>query len=116
MYLRSPWQRARFAFADPGDGEDEARNLPPGADASLDLPLQIDLSRALATLAPRTRAVVWLHDVEGLTHEEIARGFGRTVSYSKSQLARAHQSLKVLLHAPEEPTCSTLTAQLKGVS
>ena len=39
-------------------------------------------------------AVVWLHDVEGYTHEEIAELMGMTTSFSKSQLARAHQKLR----------------------
>ncbi len=55
---------------------------------------QMDLERALATLSPTARAVVWLYDVEGYSHEEIARQFGRTVSFSKSQLARAHARLR----------------------
>ena len=33
----------------------------------------IDLDRALARLSPVTRAVVWLYDVEGWSHEEIAQ-------------------------------------------
>ena len=38
-----------------------------------------------------------LHDVEGYTHEEIAGMMGKTASFSKSQLARAHQRLRVWL-------------------
>jgi RNA polymerase sigma-70 factor (ECF subfamily) len=60
----------------------------------------IDLDRALARLAPVTRAVVWLYDVEGWSHEEIAKGFGRTVSFSKSQLARGHARLREVLSPP----------------
>jgi DNA-directed RNA polymerase specialized sigma24 family protein len=40
------------------------------------------------------RAVVWLHDAEGFTHEEIAALTGKTASFSKSQLARAHERLR----------------------
>ncbi len=54
----------------------------------------IDLDRALARLSPVTRTVVWLYDVEGWSHEEIARSFERTVSFSKSQLARGHARLR----------------------
>jgi RNA polymerase sigma-70 factor (ECF subfamily) len=57
----------------------------------------IDLERALEQLSATSRAVVWLHDVEGFTHEEIAERMGRTVSFSKSQLARAHTRLRRLL-------------------
>jgi RNA polymerase sigma-70 factor (ECF subfamily) len=55
---------------------------------------RVDLERALARLPDTTRVVVWLHDVEGLTHVEIAELFGRSVSFSKSQLSRAHERLR----------------------
>jgi RNA polymerase sigma-70 factor (ECF subfamily) len=60
----------------------------------------IDLQRALAGLSPNTRAVVWLYDVEGWSHEEIAKAFDRTVSFSKSQLARGHAKLRTVLAPP----------------
>lgn len=56
--------------------------------------LRMDLEAALERLPETSRAVVWLHDVEGYTHEEIAGMMGKTVSFSKSQLARAHQRLR----------------------
>lgn len=56
--------------------------------------LRMDLEAALERLSETSRAVVWLHDVEGYTHEEIAGMMGKTVSFSKSQLARAHQRLR----------------------
>jgi RNA polymerase sigma-70 factor (ECF subfamily) len=59
-----------------------------------DVPLRLDLEQALERLPERSRAVVWLHDVEGYTHEEIAELMGMTTSFSKSQLARAHQRLR----------------------
>jgi RNA polymerase sigma factor (sigma-70 family) len=63
--------------------------------------MNIDLERALEQLSQTSRAVVWLHDVEGYTHEEIAESMGKTVSFSKSQLARAHQRLRRVLEAGE---------------
>lgn len=104
MYLRSPWHRARLAL-DRGDDREGApepwdRRVGEGRDEMLRLALpdswsdQMDLERALASLSPTARAVVWLYDVEGYSHEEIARQFGRTVSFSKSQLARAHVRLR----------------------
>jgi len=60
---------------------------------------RVDLESALARLSETSRAVVWLHDVEGYTHEEIAGMMGRTISFSKSQLARAHTRLRALLDA-----------------
>src|SRR5213596_3595130 len=57
----------------------------------------IDLERAFERLSETSRAVVWLHDVEGYTHEEIAEQMGKTVSFSKSQLARAHTRRRRML-------------------
>jgi RNA polymerase sigma factor (sigma-70 family) len=59
-----------------------------------DTPLRMDLEAALERLPEVSRAVVWLHDVEGYTHEEIAAMMGKTPSFSKSQLARAHVKLR----------------------
>src|SRR5919204_5278857 len=56
--------------------------------------LRMDLEAALERLPEVSRAVVWLHDVEGYTHEEIAGMMGKTASFSKSQLARAHVRLR----------------------
>lgn len=99
MHLRSPWQRARRAlrFA-PGDLPDDpdAVRLPQEAHEP-PLAELVDLERALARLPDTARAVVWLYDVEGLRHEEIAALFGRSVSFSKSQLSRAHALLRAAL-------------------
>jgi RNA polymerase sigma factor (sigma-70 family) len=59
-----------------------------------DTHLRMDLEAALERLSETSRAVVWLHDVEGYTHEEIAKMMGKTPSFSKSQLARAHTRLR----------------------
>ncbi len=64
---------------------------------SEDVGLTLDLEAALARLSDTARAVVWLHDVEGYTHEEIAELMGKTVSFSKSQLSRAHARLRKML-------------------
>ncbi len=61
----------------------------------------IDLERALAQLNNRTRAVLWLHHVEGYQHSEIAELFGQSVSFSKSQLARGLAQMRGLLTQPE---------------
>ena len=65
---------------------------------------QVALERALAELPETSRAVVWLHDVEGYTHKEIGQMMGRTTSFSKSQLARAHERLRGFLtgESPED--------------
>lgn len=94
MAFRSPWHRARVAL----EGFTDDHRLPVEADGrTADL---IDLDRALAKLSPVTRTVVWLYDVEGWSHEEIAKSFDRTVSFSKSQLARGHARLRGELSPP----------------
>ncbi len=59
----------------------------------------LDLDAALANLPTVSRVVVWLHDVEGYTHKEIAAAMGKTESFSKSQLSRAYQRLRPMLDA-----------------
>ncbi len=95
MYLRSPWHRGlEWLDKDPG-GADRL----PAASAAATEPLDTGLERALMTLPALTRAVVWLHDVEGFTHADIGFALGRTPSFSKSQLSRAHRRLRDLLGA-----------------
>ena len=53
-----------------------------------------DLERAVATLPPRARAVLVLHDVDGWKHEEIAEELGMAVGSSKAQLHRARGLLR----------------------
>jgi RNA polymerase sigma factor (sigma-70 family) len=110
MAFRSPWHRARVALE---SWTEESWSGPAEAEArTSDL---IDLDRALARLSPVTRAVVWLYDVEGWSHEEIAKGFDRTVSFSKSQLARGHARLRTDLLAPERSGVSIpLRSELDG--
>ena len=68
-----------------------------GGSAPVSVPARVDLERAFERLSETSRAVVWFHDVEGYTHEEIAEMMGKTVSFSKSQLARAHARLRGML-------------------
>ena len=108
MYLRSPWHRARLRLVSGSESESQwvESLLPatPGPRAE-----SVDLERALASLAPTARAVVWLFEVEGYSHEEIAQSFGRSVSFSKSQLARAHAKLRQWFESPvDSQTCTTL--------
>jgi RNA polymerase sigma factor (sigma-70 family) len=93
MYMRSPWHRARMHLSSEsaGDGRWAESFLPatPAPKAE-----SFDVDRALASLTPTARAVVWLFEVEGYSHEEIGHSFGRSASFSKSQLARAHIKLR----------------------
>jgi RNA polymerase sigma factor (sigma-70 family) len=105
MHLRSPWHRSAVwidqltgGWSAPGEYDDADDYLGAAAGRRLD--------RALGRLPETARAVVWLHDVEELTHEEIGRLFGHTASFSKSQLLRAHRRLRQLLdHDPEKLPC-----------
>jgi RNA polymerase sigma factor (sigma-70 family) len=98
MAFRSPWHRARVALESLTEQQQPWPLEAEGRTSDL-----IDLDRALARLSPVTRAVVWLYDVEGWSHEEIAKGFNRSVSFSKSQLARGHARLRNEL-SPPAPT------------
>ena len=60
----------------------------------------MDLESALAQLGPEDRAVVWLHDVEGYNHREIADLFSKTESFSKTRLSRARSRLRAALEGP----------------
>jgi RNA polymerase sigma-70 factor (ECF subfamily) len=57
---------------------------------------RVDLERALARLAPGYRTVLLLHDLHGMTHDEIAALLEIAPGTSKSQLARARQALRTL--------------------
>jgi RNA polymerase sigma-70 factor (ECF subfamily) len=96
MHFRSAWQRRMVSFPDLGDGEG-AGVLAGREDGGRDQ-ARIDLEKALARLPDQCRIVVWLHDVEGFTHKEIGALLGRTESYSKTRLARAHDRLRAALH------------------
>jgi RNA polymerase sigma factor (sigma-70 family) len=101
MHLRSPWQRSRDWLGDLLERVDGASAPTPATG------LAMDLERALERLPPTARLVVWLHDVEGYTHEEIAAATARTPSFSKSQLARAHARLRAWLEPEAARACGT---------
>jgi RNA polymerase sigma-70 factor (ECF subfamily) len=67
--------------------------------ASDQIGLAMDLESALAVLGAQDRTIVWLHDVEGYNHREIADLFGKTESFSKTRLSRARSQLRDLLDA-----------------
>jgi RNA polymerase sigma factor (sigma-70 family) len=110
MHLRSPWRR-NLAYLDAEEVESTSPSLlDPGARPEAQAEASAEVERALAALPPLTRSVVWLHDVEGYTHGEIAKALGRTVSFSKSQLARAHVRMRELLDPQiESPPCTQVS-------
>jgi RNA polymerase sigma-70 factor (ECF subfamily) len=97
MRIRKRRSRPEEPF--PGDDETGAGGGPASPGWGEVRPEDMDVRRAFLTLPPVTRAVIWLHDVEGCTHEEIARALGGTVSFSKSRLSRGHERLREALSA-----------------
>ncbi len=59
--------------------------------------LAATIDDAASKLSPGARTVFLMHDVEGFTHEEIARELGITPGGSKSQLFKARVKLRRLL-------------------
>ena len=99
MFLRSAWTKRGQSLADNWHdvtegavGNHGVSNHPDDA---------MDLDAALASLPDVARAVVWLHDVEGYTHKEIAGLMGKTESFSKSQLSRAYVRLRPMLEVTD---------------
>jgi len=99
MLLRSAWTSRSEALGEQWDELD-------GGNAARDFEREepgeaMDLEQALGRLPEVARTVVWMHDVEGFTHKEIAELMGKTESFSKSQLSRAYQRLRPLLDGHE---------------
>lgn len=95
MYLRSAWHSRGQSLDD--QWEDRLTGTAEGHGVSRHPDAALDLDQALGQLPDVARAVVWLHDVEGYTHREIAEFMGKTESFSKSQLSRAYQRLRPYL-------------------
>lgn len=97
MFLRSAWHSRGQSLDDDFEEVTPGRAESHGVSGHPDQAM--DLDAALGSLPSVGRAVVWLHDVEGFTHKEIAGLMGKTESFSKSQLARAYRRLRPLLEA-----------------
>ncbi len=70
----------------------------------------MDLDSALALLSDEDRTIVWLHDVEGYKHQEIAKLFGKTESFSKTRLARARQRLRQMIESKDQGVIANVNA------
>ncbi len=85
------------SFEDLGPGEtDDEDSISSAAQRApvQDVGLRMDLERAVARLPKGARTVLFLHDVEGYQHDEIAELTGIAVGTSKAQLHRARRLLK----------------------
>ena len=89
--------RSRRSRPQASDDEDALDHIGTQDSAGHGTALTMDLERAVATLPPRARAVLVLHDVEGWKHEEIAAELGMAVGSSKAQLHRARGLLRTRL-------------------
>ncbi len=107
MVLRSAWHRLATPLeAEHSAPADDHRGLGDGIRAVE----SAELVRQLAQLSTVTRAVIWLYDVEGYTHKEIATMMGKTASFSKSQLSRGHEKLRrMMTDAGEVETCMQIS-------
>ena len=75
------------------------------------------IDEAVKKLSPGARTVFVLHDVEGYTHEEIAKELGITSGGSKSQLFKARAKLRRLLaHLVDASQASSPTKDAEHVT
>jgi RNA polymerase sigma-70 factor (ECF subfamily) len=106
-------RRTRRLAAIEVEVQDDTASVEPDTERGF---LAASIEAAAAKLAPGARTVFLLHDVEGYTHEEIARELGITSGGSKSQLFKARARLRTLLahlidtpeRAPARPTAPTV--------
>jgi RNA polymerase sigma-70 factor (sigma-E family) len=89
---RRPWRREKSTDTPPDQVDASASSGFDGVDQS-DSPL----TRALATLPPKQRAVVVLRFVDDLTVDEIARETGIASGTVKSRLSRGIDALRLAL-------------------
>jgi len=80
------------------EGDDEAlANMPAPQTSGADPRVSQRLERALASLPAGYRAVLVLHDIHGMNHDEVADILGCHVGTSKSQLHKARARMRELL-------------------
>ena len=86
-------RRNRVASPVPIPAENEPGALSDGRDLAAETEQRTDLSRAMATLKPRERQMLWLAYAQGSSHEEIAESLGLRKSSIKILLFRARKKL-----------------------
>ena len=87
------------------DIEDDSASVDQDGERTL---LAQTIEEAARKLSPGAREVFLLHDVQGYTHEEIAKELGITSGGSKSQLFKARAKLrKLLAHVVDVPIPGT---------
>ena len=93
---REGWRERQTSREVAWDPEAQAVAAPAGDPGD-----RVDLERGIAALPQGCREVLVLHDVEGFTHEEIARLLRIEVGTSKSQLFHARRRLRGYLSRAE---------------
>jgi len=80
-----------------GGDEEALANLPAPQTSGADPTVSHRLERALSSLPAGYRAVLVLHDIHGMNHDEVAEILGCHVGTSKSQLHKARARMRDLL-------------------
>lgn len=93
-----------------GADEEALANLPAPEASGTDPSMSQRLERALASLPAGYRAVLVLHDIHGMNHDEVAEILGCHVGTSKSQLHKARAKMRDILG----PTLAAERAALRG--
>jgi RNA polymerase sigma-70 factor (ECF subfamily) len=78
-------------------GDEELERVPADAAPEHDPKLSARIEVAMQALPPGYRAILVLHDIEGLSHEECATILDCRVGTSKSQLHKARHKMRELL-------------------
>jgi len=98
--MRDGHRRSRHMPTTPIDG-DQLPAPRTGQDATRQCDDRADLSRAMASLKPRERALLWLAYAQGSSHREIAATLGLSTGSIKLLLFRARRRLAGLLRERE---------------
>jgi len=86
-------RRAKISTSVPLPEENAPGALADGTDLAADTERRTDLARAMATLRPRERQMLWLAYAQGSSHEEIAETLGLRKASIKILLFRARRRL-----------------------
>src|SRR4029077_8588280 len=90
-------RRAHGVINVPVPDENAPGALADGRDLAAETAQRTDLARAMATLKPREREMLWLAYAQGSSHEEIAESLGVRKASIKILLFRARRRLAAAL-------------------
>jgi RNA polymerase sigma-70 factor (ECF subfamily) len=87
-----------------GHSQDDIERVAAQSDHAGATEQRTDFARAMSSLKPRERAMLWLAYAEGASHGEIAGILGLRRTSLKPLLFRARQKMAALLARPQEKT------------